>query len=116
MRIFGRETQIRMKKTLTLFITSVLFISCLRNNQPKCSDESVKAVLKEIIAQSAYQDTTSFKMLISNIRTISRNKEFNSCECEAILKLPEYPLVGGNIKYTAQLTDDGKTVSVEIHK
>ena len=107
-------------KTLTIAIMSLLGISCSKSNQPKCTDKDVQQLLKEICADQYNRDTSNIS--ISLIRTLSTNEEFNSCECAANIKseggffsFMYFKNIDEDVSYTAQITDDGKQITVKLH-
>lgn len=100
-----------MKIYTTIAIATIL-ISC-NSKQPKCTDKNIIATVKSILAKRSY---LSFKMEITDIRTMDNNNELNMCTCAGTLYLS---LNKDNtqhlpIKYTAQRTDDGKDLMIEI--
>jgi hypothetical protein len=110
-----------MKTKFTILILSLSLLSCSKGKQPKCSEDIVVSLLKEIIAPKVSRDTSEIS--ISGIRTISKDEEFKSCTCGAQIQA-KTKMVGSaffinpideSINFTAQLTDDGENMSVTIN-
>jgi len=107
-------------KTFPIAIISLLGLSCSKSNQPKCADTNVEQLLKEICAEDYKRDTSEIS--ISSVRTVSTNEQFNSCECAATLKADDkkfsflyFQKIDEEVEYTAQITDDGKEITVKVH-
>jgi hypothetical protein len=117
------------KVTLENFILELKGVETVINNikikiQPKCNDDETISLLKKIIAKKAERDISEIST--QGIRTLSRNKEFQSCDCGVKIIAKEKTLVYGSffsylkpideyIQYTVQYTDDGEQISVTVH-
>lgn len=115
--------------SLENFILGLKGVETVINNikikiQPKCGDDETISLLKKIIAKKAERDTSEIST--QGIRTLLRNKEFQSCDCGVKIIAKEKTLVYGSffsylkpideyIEYTVQYTDDGEQISVTVH-
>lgn len=105
-----------MKRILSIALLSATTIACSNENGPNCSDELVKSLVKEIFMEETRRDTSDISVLA--IRTISKNNEYNSCECAANVVAEEnekYYEINQSITYNAQTADDGESIVVTIH-
>lgn len=117
------------KTTLESSILELRGVETVINNikvktQPKCNGAETISLLKKIIANGAERDTVEIST--QGIRTLSRNKEFQSCDCGVKITAKEKTIVYGSffsylkpideyIEYTVQYTDDGEQISVTVH-
>lgn len=109
-------------KILSIFIALSLFeLSCSKNYQPKCSGRDVQGLLKEVCAKADNRDTSQIS--ISSIRTVNTNEKFNSCDCAAhvnadakVFSYLYFNKIDEDINYTAQMTDDGKELTVKLNE
>ncbi len=115
-----------MKLSKSVWLLSILptfvLIGC-KEKTPKCSDESTKAVIYQLL-ESRWKsyDGSDATYDIENIRTLGYDGSTGIRQCAADVGYTVYPKHPNSksfsyrkpVTYTVQITDDGKSVYVNM--
>ena len=111
-------------RAFSVFLIGVVFSGCVFDSTPKCSDDNVQSLVKEIYQNMLEQSKDNILLAVymsnapksivslSSIRAVSYDKDVNLRECKSIAHFDNGLDI--NLDYSVQMAENGDEFYVEF--